>query len=78
MKWAHEPFKVQLFWEGHKNVRNRPYGLIWNLLSKRHNHEDDFLVFSERLNFKILVLMNLKNQELWEILEMIVLMKTPK
>ena len=19
-------FKVQLFWEGHKNVRNRPYG----------------------------------------------------
>ena len=20
------PIKVELFWEGHKNVRNRPYG----------------------------------------------------
>ena len=30
-----ERFKVQLFWEGHKNVRNRPYGF------EIQNHEDD-------------------------------------
>ena len=33
--------KVQLFWEGHKNECNPPFG-FWNLLSKRQNHKDDF------------------------------------
>ena len=31
--------KIHIFWEGHKNVHNRPW--FWNLLSKRQNHKDD-------------------------------------
>ena len=31
--------KVQLFWEGHRNLRNRPHGL--RLLSKFQNRKDD-------------------------------------
>ena len=33
-------FKVQLFWEGHKNVRNRPYGF------------EIYLVNLKKMNFK--------------------------
>ena len=43
-------YKVQLFWEGHKNLRNCPL----MVLSKFQNHKDDgahFLAFSEKLNF---------------------------
>ena len=33
--------KVQLFWEGHKNLRNLPHDFdLYN--SKRQNHEEDF------------------------------------
>ena len=49
--------KVQLFWEGHKNLRNPPHGFdIYsvNILCKHQNYEEDcenFLAFSEKLNF---------------------------
>ena len=33
--------KVLLFWEDHKNLRNRPYGFDVYVLSKCHNHRDD-------------------------------------
>ena len=35
INFRHHECKVQLFWEGHKNVRNRPYGF------EIQNHEDD-------------------------------------
>ena len=44
--------KVQLFWEDHKNVRNRHYGFEIYLI-KCQNHADNcanFCAFSEKLN----------------------------
>ena len=48
-------FKVQLFWEGHKNVRNRPNGLenyLVNVQTMR-TIAQIFLAFSENLNFML-------------------------
>ena len=45
--------KVQLFWEGHKNVLNRPYGFeiyIVNVKTIR-TIAHIFVAFSEKLNF---------------------------
>ena len=44
--------KVQLFWEGHKNVRNRPYGfeILVNVKTMR-TIVQIFVAFSEKLNF---------------------------
>ena len=46
-------FKVQLFWEGHKNVSNRPYGFeiyVVNVKTMRMITHI-FVGFSEKLNF---------------------------
>ena len=42
--------KVQLFWEGHKHVRNRPYGYLVNVKTIR-TIAQIFVAFSEKLNF---------------------------
>ena len=49
-----ERFKVQLFWEGHKNVRNRPYGFEIYLVNVEtmRTIAQIFVAFSEKLNFK--------------------------
>ena len=39
--------KVQLFWEGHKNLRHPPYGFDIYLVNVKI-----FVAFSEKLNFK--------------------------
>ena len=46
--------KVQLFWEGHKNVRNRPYGFEIYLVNVKtiRTIAHIFVAFSEKLNFK--------------------------
>ena len=46
--------KVQLFWEGHKNVRNRPYGFEIYLVNVKtiRTIAQIFVAFSEKLNFK--------------------------
>ena len=53
MKRAHKPFKVQLFWEGRKNVRNRPYGFEIYLVNAKtiRTIVQIFVAFSEKLNF---------------------------
>ena len=45
--------KVQLFWEGHKNVRKRPYGFEIYLLNFKtiRTIAQIFVAFSEKLNF---------------------------
>ena len=45
--------KVQLFWEGHKNVRNRPYGFEIYLVNVKtmRTIAQIFVAFSEKLNF---------------------------
>ena len=45
--------KVQLFWEGHKNVRNRPYGFEIYLVYVKtiRTIAKIFVAFSEKLNF---------------------------
>ena len=45
--------KVQLFWEGHKNVRNRPYGFEIYLLNVKtiRTIAQIYVAFSEKLNF---------------------------
>ena len=45
--------KVQLFWEGHKNVRNRPYGFEIYLVNVKiiETIGHIFVAFSEKLNF---------------------------
>ena len=51
LEW--EKIKVQLFWEGHKNVSNRPYGFeiyLVNVKTKR-TIVQTFEDFSEKLNF---------------------------
>ena len=47
-------FKVQLFWEGHKNVRNHPYGFEIYLVNVKTIGPiaQIFVAFSEKLNFK--------------------------
>ena len=40
--------KVQLFWEGHKNLRNLPHGFDMYLV----NVKTIFVAFSEKLNIK--------------------------
>ena len=47
-------FKVQLFWEYHKNVRNRPYGFEIYLVNVKTIRmiAQIFVAFSEKLNFK--------------------------
>ena len=47
-------YKVQLFWEGHKNVLNRPYGFEIYLVNVKtmRTIAQIFVVFSEKLNFK--------------------------
>ena len=47
-------FKVQLFWEGHKNVRNHPYGFEIYLVTVKTmmTIAQIFVAFSEKLNFK--------------------------
>ena len=47
------PFKVQLFWEGHKNLHIRPYGFDIYLLNVKTIRKiaQLFLAFSENLNF---------------------------
>ena len=46
-------FKVQLFWEGHKNLRNRPYGFDVYLVDFKsiRTIAHIFVAFSEKLNF---------------------------
>ena len=41
IKSRHLSNKVQLFWEGHKNLRNLPHGLDIYSDSKRPNNEED-------------------------------------
>ena len=43
--------KVQLFWEGHKNMRNRPYGFEIYLVNVIRTISQIFVAFSEKLNF---------------------------
>ena len=48
--------KVQIFWEGHKNVRNRSYGFEIYLVNVKtiRTIAQIFVAFSEKLNFKVL------------------------
>ena len=47
--------KVQFSWEGHKNVRNRPYGFEIYLVNVKtiRTIAQIFVAFSEKLNFKL-------------------------
>ena len=49
--WIHN---VQLFWEGHKNLRNLPYGFDIALVNVKAMSTivQIFVAFSEKLNFK--------------------------
>ena len=46
-------FKVQLIWEGHKNLRNLPYGFDIYLLHLKPIRQiaQIFVAFSEKVNF---------------------------
>ena len=46
-------FKVELFWESHKNVLNRPYGFEIYLVNVKtmRTIAQIFVAFSEKLNF---------------------------
>ena len=44
-----QPTKVKLFWQGHKNVRNRPYGFEIYLVNVKTIRT--IVAFSEMLNF---------------------------
>ena len=48
-----QSLKVQLFSEGHKNVRNRPYGFEIYLVNVKtiRTIVQIFVAFSEKLNF---------------------------
>ena len=45
--------KVQLFWEGHKSVRNHPHGFEIYLLNVKTKKTiaKNFVAFSEKVNF---------------------------
>ena len=47
-------FKVQLFWKGHKNLRDLPYGFDIYLVNVKTIRQivQIFVAFSEKLNFK--------------------------
>ena len=47
-------FEVQLFWEGHENVRNCPYGFEIYLVNVKtiRTIVQIFVAFSEKVNFK--------------------------
>ena len=47
--------KVQLFWEGHKNLRHPPYGFDIYLVNVKtiRRMTQIFVAFSEKLNFNI-------------------------
>ena len=49
-------FKVQLFWEGHKNLRNLPHGFdVYQVNVKTmKNITQIFVPFSKKLNFDLL------------------------
>ena len=54
--WSHYQLpedKVQLFWEGHKNGRKRPYGFEIYLENNKTLRAiaQIFMAFSEKLNF---------------------------
>ena len=44
-------FKVQLFWESHKNVHNSSYGFEIYLVNVKSMTAQIFVAFSEKLNF---------------------------
>ena len=53
--------KVQLFWEGHKNLRNHPQGfdICFVNVKKMRKLAQTFVVFSEKVNFnKICKILN--------------------
>ena len=52
-------FKVQLFWEDHKNVRNGSYGFEIYLVNVKtmRTIAEIFVAFSEKLNFKAKIFM---------------------
>ena len=56
--------KVQLFWEGHKNLRNLPHGLEIYLVNVQTMRKiaQIFMAFSEKLNFKNLKLARLNGE----------------
>ena len=56
--------KVQLSWEGHKNVRNRPYGFKIHYVNVKTMRMivQIFVAFSEKLNFNVVVI--------WMLIEM--------
>ena len=58
--------KVQLFWEGYKNVRNRPYGFKIYLVNVQtmRTIAQIFVAFSEKLNFKFVEKKNLNKNYL--------------
>ena len=55
--------KVQLFWKGHKNVRNGPYGFEIYLVNVKtvRTIAHIFVAFSEKLNFNTYQAKNVKN-----------------
>ena len=65
IKWHQCTYrKVQLFWEGHKNLLNRPYGFEIYLVNVKttRNIAQIFVAFSEKLNFSVWVELS----SLWE------------
>ena len=48
-------YKVQLFWEGHKNLRNRPHSFDIYLVNVKtmRTIAHIFVAFSEKLNFNV-------------------------
>ena len=59
--------KVKLFWKGHKNVRNRPYGFEIYLVNVKtiRTIAQIFVAFSEKLNFTKFVFMIFFIHSLW-------------
>ena len=60
LRVLNDPIKVQLFWEGHKNLRNLPHGFDIYLVNVKTTRKiaEIFVAFSEKLNFKALVFSN--------------------
>ena len=59
--------KVQLLWEGHKNVGNRPYGFEIYLVNVKtiRTLTHIFVAFSENLNIMIIALLLQKLNHLY-------------
>ena len=62
-------FKVQLFWEGHKNGCNRPYGFEIYLVNVKtlRTIAQIFVAFSEKLNFTTCKYKHTVSVKLWNI-----------